>query len=143
MDKKISELVAATSVAPTDVLPVVTGGVNKKVSIATLARAVKVPSYTEVLFNPATPTVFVDTIPLTFDVVLITDNPNHMYVLPAGTSGQTVTIYATQATDLIFTNTTTIVRFIFSVDGMAEFIFLNGLWRMKSSTNVYQTITPR
>lgn len=142
MDKKISELVAATTALATDVLPLVTGGVNKKVSVATLTRAVKAPSYTEVVFNPATPLVFVDTIPLTFDVVSISNNPNNVYTLPAGVSGQVLTVYATQATDLLFTNTTTIFRYIFTINGLADLIFINGTWRVKSSTGVTQTTTP-
>jgi hypothetical protein len=143
MDKKISELVAATSVLATDVLPLVTGNVNKKVSVATLTRAIKSPSYGEVLFNPANPLVFVDTIPLTFDVIAISDNPNHVYILPAGVPGQSLTVYATQTTELVYTNTTTIFSFSFSLDGLAELIFINGIWRVKSSSNVAQTTTPR
>lgn len=143
MDKKISELPAATSVTATDVLPLVTGGVNKKVSVATLARSVNTPVFSDIVYNPLTPLVYVSTIQLTADVVSITDNPLHAYTISAGTPGQSITIFATEATSVVYPNSlTTNMVLSFTPGGIVDLVYIGGMWRVKYSNGITTSTAP-
>lgn len=137
MDKKISELPVATSVIATDVIPLVTGGVNKRVSVATLARTVNTPVFTDIVYNPLTPLVYVSAIPLTADVVSITNNPLGKYTLAAGVAGQVITIYATEATTVVYPNSlTTNMVLSFNPSGIIDLVYISGMWRIKYNNGI-------
>lgn len=143
MDKKISELPAATSVTATDTIPLVSGVLNKKVSIATLTRSIKTPVFVEITFNPLTPLVYESAIPVSADVVSITDNPVHKYTLAAGVSGQVITIYATEPTSVVFPNSlTTNMVLSFSANGIVDLVYIAGMWRVKYNNGIATSTSP-
>ena len=134
-DKKISEFVAATDIAPTDILPLVSGIVNKKVTVGLLS--LNMPNVgnkgisKNLIFQPSTLNI-----PLTSTVYNLQPNASP-YILGSGADGQEITIVS-QASNIVNVTSGSMVSLTFTQFGTATLIFVSALskWLLKSSYNV-------
>jgi len=97
-DKKISELLVATTALGADLIPVVTGGVNKSLSVGILS--LNLPNIgNKGITKNAPVSVTVAAIPLTASVVVLA-TPDLQYTLGTGADGQEVTL-VTSGTNVV------------------------------------------
>ena len=132
-DKKISELTVASSVLATDILPIVSGGVNKKVTAQALQESLpSVKNSGTTVTVPAQATV--TAIPLTSTTVLLTLGT---HTLGSGTNGQEITLVGsgTNLVTLTGAGTLTTVNFP-AVGSTITLVYLNSAWYVKSHFSV-------
>ena len=97
-DKKISELLVATGALGADLIPVVSGGVNKSLSVGILSLNLPNVGNKGITKNlPVSSTVAA--IPLTSSIVVLS-TPDLQYTLGTGVDGQEVTL-VTSGTNVV------------------------------------------
>lgn len=89
-DKKISEMLVATTLLATDLIPIVTGGVNKSVTGGVLSLNLPNIGNKGITKNIVVSST-TNTIPVTASLVTLPVSVTP-YTLPAGTDGQEITI---------------------------------------------------
>ena len=98
-DKKISELLVATTALGADIIPVVTGGINKSLSVGILS--LNLPNLGNKGITKNLPvTALVPAIVLTSSIVILPVSGTP-YTLAAGVDGQEVTIVSLDANTLV------------------------------------------
>ena len=100
MDKKISQFVSVTSLLANDILPVVSGGVNKSVTVGLLALNLPNIGNKGITKNSIITSTSL-AIPLTGTVVKLTTNAIP-HTLGVGSEGQTITVLSTGVNTLNF-----------------------------------------
>lgn len=133
MDKKISELATVVGAGSADIIPIVSGGANKSISVLALARSL--PS----VGNSGTTTnipisASVTAIPLTSTVVQLS---LQTHTLASGTAGQEITLIGsgTNAVTLTGAGTLTTINFP-AIGSTVTLLYVGSAWNVKSHFSV-------
>jgi hypothetical protein len=125
-DSKISELPVATTVAVTDILPIVSSGATKSITVGTLSLNLPNIGNKGITKNVVTP-VTVQAIPLTYTIVTIPESLLP-YTLANGTTGQELVIIS-EGTNTVDATTISIDMV---TDSVVTLIFTGTKWVVKS-----------
>lgn len=113
MDKKISELGSVTATLASDLIPIVSGGVNKKIAISALTDSLPSSKNSGVTANVPVNTT-ASAIPLTSTLVRLSLS-NH--TLGSGQSGQEITLIGSGTNSVTLTGAGTLTTVNFPAVG--------------------------
>lgn len=132
-DKKISELAASTVLVGTDLVPIVSGGVNKKIQATDFAGQLpKVKNNGTLVSNVITATT--TEIPLTGQLVVLS-LPTHS--IGAGISGQEISLIGSGTNSVSLTGAGTLTTINFPAAGQtATIVYVGSAWYVKQHFSV-------
>jgi len=134
-DKKISELLVATTALGIDLIPIVSGGVNKSLTVGILS--LNLPNVGNKGITKNLPVVAaLVAIPLTSSIVVLS-TPDLQYTLGAGVDGQEVTL-VTSGTNVVVPIASYFTSLQMVPGGSVTLLYLTSLskWIIKSSNGV-------
>lgn len=134
-DKKISEFPVSTGILATDLIPIVTGGVNKSVSVGVLLQNIPNLGNKGITKNVVTQAT-AQSIPVNVSTVILA-NLGTFYILPNGVDGQELTLLS-DVPSVVNVASGQMLTLTFIQGSVANLIFIGAInkWFLKSSNNV-------
>ena len=134
MDKKISQFSVATDVLATDLIPIVSGGINKSVAAGLFSLNLPNIGNKGITKNVVTPIVAGLVIPLTKTLVTL---PTALtdYTLGAGTPGQEITLVSLAANVKVVPSSALFLSVSMGNGSSLTLIFVGNSWIPKSYHN--------
>jgi hypothetical protein len=134
MDSKISDFPVATGTSVADLIPIISGGLNKTVTVGIFSLNLPNLGNKGISKNIVTPVSSGTVIPLTNTIITLPTTLT-AYTLAAGTEGQEITLVSLAASISVTSSSANFSMATFANGSSLTLIFVTGRWFTKSSYN--------